>query len=272
VFCGETGVTKGHVWPDWLNNVLPYTATHHEQATGIFSTFTPDVPGPPKSFRQRQGHARSRKPRNTCGKCNGGWMSRIESDVIPIATPLILGRQCRVTEEGQRKPAAFLCLVSMRTEYLGELRAIPPEDRRYLMEHFEPPALWFVWIARYAGNKPDEHWSRYCGMQLCSEGTGPVSEVGPEHCNTQVTTMVLGKLCTHVFSSTETPVLGYEGIRMTRIWPQSGFVIDTRFLPTWDDAAVLWLHEALARESTPLPSPQTRGVNTDERRDPQIKG
>src|SRR5258708_255743 len=78
VFCGGTGLTRGHVWPDWLNKILPKTATHHEQETGKFNTFQTSVPGPEHSVRIGHGHARTRKPRNTCVTCNGGWMSLIE--------------------------------------------------------------------------------------------------------------------------------------------------------------------------------------------------
>ena len=249
MFCSETGVTKGHVWPDWLNSILPRTATHHEELIGEFSTFTPDVPGPPKNYRVRQGHARSRKPRNTCGKCNSGWMSRIEDDAIKTATALIKDEPLSLTENAQRELAAFLCLISMRLEFLGRLRAIPATDRIYLKDHKLPPASWMVWIAKYTGEKADEHWSRYCGMQL---GLTPTDKVGAEHCNTQVTTLIIGKLCAHLFSSTEIPFEGYEGARLTRIWPLTGLALDTRFLPDISDAAVVSLHEALARESKPM--------------------
>ena len=249
VFCGEPGLTHGHVWPDWLNNILPYTATHHEETTGIFSTFVPEVPGPEKRVRMRQGHARSRKPRNTCGKCNSGWMSQIEDEVIPVATSLINGELFQLDEISQRKLAAFLCLISMRLEFLGRMRAIPPSDRLYLREHHVPPVMWTIWITKYGGKRPDEHWSRYCGMQV---GSTPADKVGPDYCNTQVTTLVIGQLCAHLFSSTETPILGYEGVRLARIWPLTGLGINTQFLPSLNDSEVISLHEAFARESVPI--------------------
>jgi hypothetical protein len=176
-------------------------------------------------------------------------MSSLESEVIPIATPLITGKDFQLDEVSQRKLAAFLCLISMRLEFLGEMRAIPPNDRLYLREYSVPPAMWTIWITKYVGEKPEDNWSRYTGMQV---GSVPTNKVGPEHCNTQVTTMVMGTLCAHLFSSTETPILGYEGVRLTRIWPLSGLGINTRHLPALDDKQVLWLHEAFARESVPI--------------------
>jgi hypothetical protein len=177
-------------------------------------------------------------------------MSIIEDEAIPVASSLIKGETFLLDEDSQHKLAAFLCLISMRLQFLGRMHAIPAVDRLYLKENGCPPALWAIWLARYAGEKPDEHWSRFLGMQL---GSTPTDKVGPDHCNTQVTTLVIGKLCAHLFSSTETPVLGYEGIRLTRIWPPTGLGIGTEFIPPVTDKAIIWLHEALARESKPLP-------------------
>jgi hypothetical protein len=250
IFCGQPGLTKGHVWPDWLNNILPRTATHHEVVTGEFSTFTPEVPVTPKTQMLRQGHARARKPRNTCSSCNSGWMSQIEDDVIPTATHLIKDEAFMLDDRQQCKLAAFLCLISMRLEFSGHMRATPASDHQYLMKNRKPPASWLIWIAKYAGDKPDEHWSRYSAVLL---GSTPADKVGPEYCNTQCTTLVMGKLCAHLYSSTQMPIEGYEGIRLTRIWPLTGWRIDTRFLPALSDDILPWLHEAVARETPPLP-------------------
>ncbi|OIQ73474.1 hypothetical protein GALL_448880 [mine drainage metagenome] len=76
--------------------------------------------------------------------------------------------------------------------------------------------------------------------------------MGADYCNTQCTTLVIGKLCAHLFSSTVQPVLGYEGISLTRIWPPSGFGLSTAFLPTISDDEVVTLRESLAANSKPL--------------------
>jgi hypothetical protein len=246
-------LTHGHVWPDWLKNILPTTSTHHEAITGYFATFEPEAPGPPKTKEQRQGPARARKPRNTCKKCNSGWMSGIEDDAIAVATPLIKGDDFQLTSEGQQTLASFLCLITMRLQFLGPMRPIPAEDRIFLKEHLEPPPIWAVWIAKYTGKEPDEHWSRFCALQVVSQDDStPADKMGPHYCNTQTTTLVMGKLCAHLFSSTVQPILGYDGVRLTRIWPRSGFDLNTKFLPAIDDNAVVALHETLAANSIPV--------------------
>ena len=93
VFCGKSGkLTKSHVWPEWTEAILPATATHHEQVIGEFATFIPKVGGPPQFRKRKEGHVGTRKPRNTCKKCNGVWMRHIEEATMPFI-PYLASRQ-----------------------------------------------------------------------------------------------------------------------------------------------------------------------------------
>lgn len=253
VFCGQTGLTHGHVWPDWISTVLPVTATHDELVVGKFETFTPTIPGPGYSTKKRQGSARQRKPRNTCARCNSEWMSIIETAAIKPLTPLILGIDIPLRMEDQPAIAALLCLVNMRLEFLGKFRAIPAGDRSEIRTTGLPPAGWCVWIARFVGEKGEELVSRYNGMQA-GELTPP-DNVGPETCNTQTTTMVIGKICAHLFRSSFVPFIDYDGARLTKIWPLTGYDIQSRFIPTISDRGAVSLAEALPRAAS-----KTRGT------------
>jgi len=252
VFCGGTGLTKGHVWPAWLNRMLPVIATHHEQIVGKFETFTPTIPGPEYSVVTRQGHARTRKPRNTCKRCNSGWMSRIEDAAIKPMTPLIFSMDAPLRMDDQRAIAALLCLINMRLEFLGEFRAIPALDRAALRETGLPPAGWCMWLAKFTGKSADDLVSRYNAL-MAGMLTKP-ENVGPEYCNTQVTTLVIGQLCAHLFRSSFVPFIEYDGARLAKIWPLTGYDINSQFLPTISDQGVLSLAEALPRAASESPS------------------
>ena len=180
------------MWPDWLNDILPRTATHHEHEIGRFETFVPIAKGPAYSKRVRQGHARSRKPRNTCLRCNTGWMSGIEGFAKRFLVPLIDGENCLLSAFAQPSISALLCLIAMRLEFLGGgMRAITTEDHDWLRYYHEPSRDWKIWIAGFAGDRPEDHPARSYCVQLVSS---PTATVGPEYCNMQVTTLVLGKL------------------------------------------------------------------------------
>jgi hypothetical protein len=250
VFCDNPrDLTKSHIWPEWIENILPQTATHHEQSIGSFDTFVPTAQRLAFHQRVRQGHVATRKPRNTCKKCNGGWMRHIEEAAISIMPPLLLSRQDLLNTLDQRLLASFLCLICMRVELSSRTRSIPPTDHHWLMDHFEPPANWKIWIARYAGGPLIDE--RYTALQIASSKN---VTAGVEYCNSQVTTLVIGQLCAHLYSSTAWPDFpGYEGIELAPIWPQRCLDIEVSMLPTITEADVPWLHEAITRDLVHVP-------------------
>jgi hypothetical protein len=252
VFCRERRkLTKSHIWPEWAEQILPQTATHHEHIISQFRTFAPKVQGPTFHKRVKPGHVGKRRPRNTCFECNGGWMREIEEATIPFMEAILLGQRYSLTQTDQRLLAALLSLVSMRVELSShEMRAIPPSDHDWIRTRFEPPPYWKIWIARYVGNVAMDE--QHMAMQISSSMDVPA---GVDHCNTQVTTLVIGQLCAHLFSSTEWPEFGgYEGIFLSRIWPLTPFDIEVSSLPPIFESEVPWLHETVARTTPPIPN------------------
>jgi hypothetical protein len=253
-FCGNIAkLTKGHVWPKWLDQILPRTAIQHEQETGKFYTFDPKVSGPAYELKIRSGHARSRKPRNTCLRCNSGWMSGIESWAKYFSQPLILGYAPVLPPIGQFSIAALLCLITTRLEFLGDIQTVTTEDRDWLRYYREPSANWKVWIARFDGEDGDQHLSRTYAVQHTSR---PTDEIGAAYCDTRFSTLVIGQLCAHILYSHDIDLvskMGYTGIELIQLWPASGFDLHTVGLPYLNGRAVLWLHETYVRDAPPMP-------------------
>jgi hypothetical protein len=76
----------------------------------------------------------------------------------------------------------------------------------------------------------------------------PTSVYGPEHCNTHVTTLVVGQLYAHILFSTVWPDFpGYQGVSLTQIWPTHDLHIKTEFLPVMSEAGGMELHETISR-------------------------
>jgi hypothetical protein len=171
-------------------------------------------------------------------------MRQIEESVTPIMQPLLFGEQFLLNVCQQRQLATFLCLVSMRVETsCHDMKVIPVVDRDYLRKNLEAPPDWKIWIARYAGNKTEQ---RYSPMQITSQ---PTDIIGSQYCNSQVTALAIGRLLSHLFSSTAYPEFrGYDGIELAAIWPPRQLDIEVNDLPTVTEAEVPWLHESLARE------------------------
>jgi hypothetical protein len=82
----------------------------------------------------------------------------------------------------------------------------------------------------------------------------------PEDSNTQVTTVVVGRLCAHMFSTTVyDDFTGYVEPAMAQVWPINGLSIDTRWLPGIGTEDVHWLHEAIGRDRNPPDFRKQRG-------------
>jgi hypothetical protein len=178
-------------------------------------------------------------------------MSRIEDAAIKPMTPLIFSVDVPLRMDDQRAIAALLCLINMRLEFLGDFRAIPASDRATFRQTGLPPAGWCIWLAKFTGERADDLVSRYNAL-MAGMLTKP-KNVGPEYCNTQVTTLVVGQLCAHLFRSSFVPFIEYDGARLAKIWPLTGYDIKTQFLPTISDQGVLSLAEALPRAASESP-------------------
>jgi hypothetical protein len=176
-------------------------------------------------------------------------MRRIEEATMPFLGPLLLGKPQLLDTFSQRLLATFLCLVCMRIEITSGMKAIPATDREWLMTHFEPPPEWKIWIARYEGAPRMDQ--RYSAIQIASSPDVPR---GVEFFNTQVTSLTIGHLYAHIFSSTHWRNFGgYKGIELARIWPGQQFDIDTDSITTLPEADVPWLHETIIRDTTEVP-------------------
>jgi hypothetical protein len=249
VFCGGTPATKSHIWPDWIGSLPLHKPNHHMVHVGKLETFETSAEGPASQTIIRQGRAGARKPRNTCVTCNGGWMSKIEQAAKPTLSALILGEPVLLGPADQALLSSLLCLIAIRVEFTEpQMQAVPAEDRRILMTTGNvPPHTWKIWIARYHDDvNPEDHWTGHLGMQVVSD---PTHTFRPHKCNTQVTTMVMGKFLAHLVSSTVMALPGgYSDVQLTRIWPTSGLdKIDSREMGTLNRFDATDLHESLAR-------------------------
>jgi hypothetical protein len=247
-FCESSQIplSKGHIWPECFGEILPSDAQYHEEKIGLFNTFETNIPGPEKFERVGTGPLHKRRPRNTCIKCNGGWMSLLETASLPIVRPLILGEPSVLDTDGMNLLAPMLALVSIRVELTAKtMRAVPQDEIKHLKDMMRPSVNWRIWIARHSGRNLTDYSYRYTAMQI--EST-PTAVFGPEHCNTQVTTLVVGQLYAHVLFSTVWPNFqGYEGVSLTQIWPANDLHIRTEFLPAMPEQDGISLHEAISR-------------------------
>ena len=95
--------------------------------------------------------------RIVCAECNGGWMSRLESDVKPLIAPAILGEQTTFDIEQQGLVATWAVKTALMLEHThprGQL-TMPTVAYDYLYRHRLPPPNECVFLLRYEG---EDQW------------------------------------------------------------------------------------------------------------------
>jgi hypothetical protein len=236
VYCGGLGVTKQHVWPEWMKYILPkpvHTVHNHNKIRGreVGHRTMELVP----SFEEHRGPIGSRKIRNVCSRCNGGWMSRLETAAKPILTELILGRRCHLDSRAQTSIAAWTMMTSITAEYTDvPTQCIPAEDRHFLMANGKPHVGWRVWIGRYRGDDWKQRYSHW-GNKL-----GFYTPTGVDWHGFQTSVFVVGELLLYAASSTDVSLLaGFHPIQddaLAMIWPPSDASVDSHQLRFQTDA------------------------------------
>jgi hypothetical protein len=174
-------------------------------------------------------------------------MSRIEDTAKPIALPLMLGEPAVLGVIGQFLLSSLICLITVRNEFSSaEMIAISDRDREWFRTNLFPPWDWSIWIARYLSEEKNEHWCIHIPMHVDDNSVG---RTGPEYVNTQTTTLVVGELCAHVFSSSviAKDFPGYAGIDLCQIWPPSQLPINTGLIAAYSEPVLLSLAQALGR-------------------------
>lgn len=199
IFCGGFGLTKQHVWPEWIQNVLPRDVKKHTQLIMRHSIIQKDNMIIQPEFVFKQGHPGSRKIRNVCCSCNTGWMSRLEEKAKPYLAALMKNEEIILDTDIQRIISSWIVMTSIMGEFTDiKTVSIPTLHRSMLMETEYPPEGWKIWIGWYRGLEWEQRYRHYGCASVSREQLGKVQ---PEF-NTQHSTFVFGELLIHAISTT----------------------------------------------------------------------
>jgi hypothetical protein len=75
-FCGSEGVTKEHLWPDWVRREI--------QDSRGYKTFVAEIERRGQTTRYRSPSLEQRV-RMPCDTCNHRWMSDLENELVGFA-------------------------------------------------------------------------------------------------------------------------------------------------------------------------------------------
>lgn len=223
IFCGGPGLTKRHIWADRLKRSIPRDGGSTQVLSEIQIAAGHAFIQP--RFREHQGAIHSKQPRNVCKLCNGGWMRAIENAAAYFFEIMIRGGSVSLTRADQTILAAWIASTTIMGEYTDpKTQAIPPDDRRYLMDNRTPPPHWSIYIGRHNGEswKPIRYSHFGVGIAALHGNGAPELITKP---NTHFTTQTLGELFIHCFGSSVPGLLRHSADFLdplcVPIWPVS---------------------------------------------------
>lgn len=108
VFCDGEGVTREHVWPQWLIELLAERYTD----TSVTITWGKD--------RERIAPELDATVKRVCDPCNTGWMSVLEDSAKPILVPMIMGENLPImlAPSSQRVLANWALKTALMLDFL----------------------------------------------------------------------------------------------------------------------------------------------------------
>jgi len=152
-------------------------------------------------------------------------MSQLQEKAKPSLLPLITGQPIRLNADDQLRIAFWCAMSAMNAEFLSANQtAISADDRRSLKNGRLSPDTWKIWIGHYQRGDWVGAWAHNMMRVESGEVAEPTPDGHPAP-NTQTTTLVVGQLYAHIFSSVFPEVvrpvnLGNRGSRLQiQIWP-----------------------------------------------------
>jgi hypothetical protein len=201
IFCGASGLSKEHVFSDWLSKVLPSTGKHTQVRTG----YKLGDEAPYTSIDERPLDLKQIVVKRVCTSCNNGWMSAIVSRAKPTVSIMATGETASFTADEIQALAAWCAVTAITAEYTDTRTiAISKPEVEHVYTKHAPPPNWSICVGRYEGEQWSPERYRHHGARLFPDKTEragrPLEAFDGDYLH--VSTYVLGKFAFHVLAST----------------------------------------------------------------------
>lgn len=229
VFCGNRGVTKEHIWANWLKAYIPRNF-RDSQHTNSLSFGYPDhssiIADKTRGRLNGPGDPHSEKLKVLCGSCNNGWGSLLQRRTQPFLIPLISGDLSELSVLATQTLSAWIAMFVSVVEFSHPSTvAVTASERSHLMKTGSAPKTFHIWIGLHDGDPKMlgvfNHFGLTGGGPLIVPPSGAIAQ------NTfpsQSTAFSVGKLFCLCYSSSTQPIpLWASEINrypILKIWPE----------------------------------------------------
>lgn len=187
-------MSREHVVPDWIENILPRKFDYHiDIQRGLDFSEPQAVPRLTRAVNQ--GPIGNVKVPTVCLICNNGWMSDLQDMAMPILAPLIRGIWNDFTGQQAAVISKWAAMtVAVVADRFPNSDGVSQADRTYIRDHSDVPPNWQIWIGRASGFEDISYSNRPMftgGLELNS--------VKPKS-DSCITTIAIGQLIVHAIN------------------------------------------------------------------------
>jgi hypothetical protein len=215
IFCRGTGLTKEHVWADWLKGYIPKDMTDYSSLSATVHETHAEF-----GHKKHGGDLRSRTLRDVCKSCNNGWMSQLQQRAKPYLLPLVFGDVTAFDARAQEILSAWVAMFVMVAEHFDRYKVVSSQkERSFLWKRQKAPANWKIWIGDFEKKNWKGHLARFCVPISSKKHRIKRMDNGLPRPNTQAVTFVVGRLYVHVASPVTDIFEKYRPDLLVQIWP-----------------------------------------------------
>lgn len=194
IFCGGSPLSKEHLWSSWTRDVIGVsTALSHSHYQTVAWVAGRDIQ--PRQRKGTNGGLDTAKLRVVCKThCNNGWMSRLDTTVKPIATPLIKGATCTLSQSQQAPLARWIIMKTMVIEHATNQPLSTFHERQKIMQGSAPDAQWTIWLTQHTNQSRLRSYVRHLLPERLEGTPGGLNLSNPGLKNTQFFIIRTGRL------------------------------------------------------------------------------
>ncbi|MGE0610743.1 MAG: hypothetical protein AB7O70_00205 [Hyphomicrobiales bacterium] len=172
--------------------------------------------------KQYPGDPKSKKLKVVCVPCNTTWMSQLQNDSKDFLVPLLLGQNVSLHRRAQTLIATWATMFTMVAERFDtnqKMISIPNQQLLTFKRIKRPPKGWKIWVAP-TSVESNGTFSRSTVPVSANDKMPEKDADGRDLPNTQTTTLRIGKLLIHTFSSVHAGTVKRKSLSgVTQIWP-----------------------------------------------------
>lgn len=164
IFCENTELSKEHFWSTWLHELIP-DPTNNSRGYMIIKS------GIVINKGERPGHLKNKTIRKVCKICNNGWMSKLETSVIPILKQMLNG-SCVLQANEILSLSRWILLKVIIAEHDRENKVVTArKNREEFKTSLQIPENFSIWAGKFNAGMGGAAYMRHsqsCGLHAAN--------------------------------------------------------------------------------------------------------